>query len=239
MRRLIVLFALMAAAFAVTATPAVAEHKDTHNPGGDVCPGGGTGDAEGATLVENEGGTVTITVEEGFTLTYVCLKAGSDESCEDATFEVEPGLVGEAEVTYDIPCLKDLSHYTLVTEVTTTTTTDTTDTGGPTTTDTTDTGGPTTTDTTDTGGPTTSDTTTGGPTTGGTTTGGTTGGTGETTGATTGGTTGGTTTGGTTGGGGEGTLPFTGFSVWIPLGMAASLIGAGAWLLRRRPGESA
>ena len=99
------------------------------------------------------------------------------------------------------------------------------------------TGGDTTGGTTDgtTTGGTTGGTTTGGTTTDGTTTGGTTGG------ATTGGTTGGTTTGGTTGGSGSapaGALPFTGFSVWVPLALAAALIGAGAFLLRRRPGES-
>jgi len=56
-------------------------------------------------------------------------------------------------------------------------------------------------------------------------------------------TTGGTTGGGTTGGGGAapaaGALPFTGFSMWIPLLLAGSLMGAGAWVLRKRPDASA
>jgi hypothetical protein len=91
------------------------------------------------------------------------------------------------------------------------------------------TGGTTGGDTT--GGDTTGGDTTGGGTTGGGTTGGGTGGGGGTTG--TGGAIG-NTTGGTPGSETGGELPFTGLPIWVPVLLAAGLLGGGVFLLRRR-----
>jgi hypothetical protein len=82
-----------------------------------------------------------------------------------------------------------------------------------------------------TGGDTTGGDTTGGGTTGGGTTGGGTGGGGGTTG--TGGAIG-NTTGGTPGSETGGELPFTGLPIWVPVLLAAGLLGGGVFLLRRR-----
>jgi hypothetical protein len=62
---------------------------------------------------------------------------------------------------------------------------------------------------------------------------------GDVSGTTSGGTTGGGTTGGTTGGTAPtgGSLPFTGFPIWVPLLAAAALLGTGIMFIRRKKGE--
>jgi hypothetical protein len=73
----------------------------------------------------------------------------------------------------------------------------------------------------------------GGSSSGGSSSGGaTTGGSGGVSGATTGGTTGGTAS---TPSGGN--LPFTGLPVWMPLLIAAAMLGSGIFMIRRRKGE--
>jgi hypothetical protein len=222
MKRLLVLLAVMLAAVAATAPTSVAQTGG--EPNGQVCPIQ-TSD-EGVTVTDNGDGTVTVVVDEGFTLTYLCLKAGSEEAGCGFT-EFEPDLEGPATEEFDIPCAKELSHFGAVTEVTETTTGGPT-TGGPTT------GGPTT------GGPTTGGPTTGGPTTGGTTTGGTTtggGGAGGGGGGTTGGTTGGpvgTPTAETP----SGQLPFTGFPALVALLVGGGLLASGIAVYRRARHDS-
>src|SRR5215211_5260581 len=105
------LFALvvMLAAVAFSAPTALA------GTNGQVCPVQGSD--EGATVVDNGDGTATITVEEGFTVTYLCLKAGSEEQgCGFA--EYAPDLAGPGSAEFAIPCEKELSHFGIVAEPT-------------------------------------------------------------------------------------------------------------------------
>jgi hypothetical protein len=139
MRKFLVMLAVMLAAVAVTAPTSVAG-----NQGNAECA---EGSDAGVTVTDNGDGTVTVEVDEGFTLTYLCLKAGSDVSCPAGSVnEFEPNLEGPAEESFAIPCAKELSHFGAVTEVTETgtTSTSTSTTGGGDTTTSTTGGGDTT-----------------------------------------------------------------------------------------------